>query len=321
MSNYKNLHKAKKEKNDEFYTLYEDIEKELIHYEKHFENKIVYCNCDNPIESNFVKYFINNFERLKLKKLIATCYQKNEANLFNNEIKKGLYLEYNGEKIKNVNELKIQELNSDGDFRSNECIELLKQADVIITNPPFSLFREFIDLLYKYDKKFLIIGNFNAVTYKNVFLKFKENKLIIGENKVINFLTKEKEIKKVFCLWFTNINYDKNYKFLKLNTMEYNLKYNKKIKNNPNAYKKYDNFDAIEVPSYTAIPSDYNGVMGVPINFLEFFNPEQFEILGLEKSVKYDCKELINNEWKGHIDACHINGKYFFARIFIKNKK
>jgi hypothetical protein len=297
----KSLHKAKKEKNDEFYTLYEDIEKEIYHYEKQLENKIIYCNCDNPRESTFVKYFINNFERLKLKKLIATCYQKNETNLFSKEIKKGLFLEYNGEKIKDINELEIKELKGDGDFRSHECIELLKQADVIITNPPFSLFIEFIDLLYKYDKKFLIIGNYVALIYVSVFQKFKENKIKLGVNIVQKFITKDK-IKKIESRWFTNLEHNKNYKILNLNTMAYNLLSNKKIKNNPNVYKKYDNYEAIEVPSYTAIPSDYNGIVGVPFCFLDYYNPEQFEIFDL-------------------IHDASINGKQLFKRIFIKLKQ
>jgi hypothetical protein len=299
----KNLHKAKKEKDDNFYTLYEDIAKELIHYEKHFENKVVYCNCDDPRESNFVRYFINNFQKLKLKKLIATCYQKN----YNNEIKKGLLLEYSGEKIKDLSELKIQELKGDGDFRSEECIEFLKKADIVVTNPPYSLFRQFIDILFKYNKFFLIVGSLNVVTYKNVFEKIKENKIIIGENTITHFLTNDKKLKHVTSWWLTNIHYNKNYKFLKLNTMSYNLKYNKNIKNNPNAYKKYDNFNAIEVPRYTAIPSDYDGAMGVPITFLEKYNPEQFEIIHFRKGD--DGKDL------------NINGKYLYCRIIIKHKK
>lgn len=328
------LNKAKKLKKDEFYTLYEDIEKEIFYYEKQLENKIIYCNCDNPRESNFVKFFINNFERLKLKKLIATCYQKNEANLFNNEIKKGLLLEYSGEKIKDISELEVKELNGDGDFRSLECVELLTQADVIITNPPFSLFREFIDLLYKHNKKFLIIGNLVALTYIIVCQKFKEKKIWLGasihsgdvEFKVPNSYNIEtknyrfdsegnKYVRVRGIRWFTNLKLNKNNKNLKLNTMEYNLKYNNKIKNNPFVYKKYDNYEAIEVPSYTAIPSDYNGIMGVPISFLDYYNPEQFEIISF---VQEQPDFLKNKEWNKNFDRPYIKGKRLYFRVFIR---
>src|SRR3989339_1150754 len=184
-SSNKNLHQASKAKKDEFYTQLSDIEKELGHYKKHFKGKVVFCNCDDPRVSNFFHYFSNNFENLGLKKLIATCYKNQNADLFSqNKVEKAIYLEYtgdkNGDKIPELNEIGIKELKGDGDFRSEECIELLKQADIVVTNPPFSLFREYVAQLMEYNKKFLIIGNQNNFTYKEIFKLLKENRVWAG---------------------------------------------------------------------------------------------------------------------------------------------
>jgi hypothetical protein len=234
--------------------------------------------------------------------------------LFNYNYKKGLYLEYSGEKIKDVNELKIQELNGDGDFRSPECIELLKQADIIVTNPPFSLFREYVEQLIKYNKKFLIMGNINAITYKEIFKLIKENKIWLGYNiykggiefrvpkdyllNVANCRVDENGNKfiKVIVRWFTNLHYEKKYKELILRKTY-----------NPKEFQTYDNYDAIEVSKISNIPKDYEGAMGVPITFLDKYNPEQFEIIRFRKG--YDGKDL------------SINGKYPYFRIIIKKKK
>ena len=273
MSNNSNLHRAKKAKNDEFYTQLSDIENELIHYQEHFNDKVVYCNCDDPTQSNFVKYFQINFDKLNLKKLIATGYKKNC---------RGLKLIYDS----NCKDANVEELEGDGDFRSEECVELLKQADIVVTNPAFSLFRQYVAQLVKYDKKFLIIGNINAITYKEIFPLIKANKIWIGYNfnKTMEFQLDEsyekwneirdgKKYGKVPAIaWFTNLDVKKRHEFLTL-TEKYD----------PAKYPKYDNYDAINVDKTVDIPKDYDGVMGVPITFLDKYNPEQFEIVQFRK--------------------------------------
>jgi hypothetical protein len=240
----KNLHAAKRNKNDEFYTQITDIEKELRHYKDYFKNKTVLCNCDDPRISNFFLYLSYNFEHLGLKKLIAVCYKNQEINLFSNHDKESaIYLEYNGDKngnkVPDIEEIGIKELKGDGDFRNKECIELLKQADIIITNPPFSLFREYLAQLIKYEKKFLIIGSYNAVTYKEVFPLIRDNKMWLGCNFVKEFLTPEGQIKKFGnIVWYTNLPHKKrNEELILFKTYEGNEK----------EYPKYDNYDAIEV--------------------------------------------------------------------------
>lgn len=296
----KNLNAAKASKKDEFYTQLADIEKEVKHYKPHFKGKTVLCNCDDPRESNFFHYFSYNFEQLGLKKLIATCYKNQNADLFTeNKSETAVYLEYYGDKdgnrVPDPEEIGINPLKGDGDFRSKECIKLLQQADIVVTNPPFSLFREYVAQLIEYEKQFLIIGHQNAIIYKEVFKFIKDNKLWLG---VDNYGTKwfgvkdhydittesRKKIengKKYFSMgsivWFTNIDNAKRHEDLILFK-----KYNEQ------EYPKYDNYDAIEVTKVAEIPKDFKGVMGVPITFLDKYNPEQFDIVGSNRGIDQD---------------------------------
>jgi len=287
-----NLVGAKRAKEDEFYTQLSDIERELKHYRKHFKGKVVYLNCDDPRVSNFFHYFSYNFEKLGLKKLIATCYKNQEMDLFSqNDSEHAIYLEYEGDKngsgVPDPEEIGIKPLEGDGDFRSAESIELLKQADIVVTNPPFSLFREYIAQLMKYEKKFLFVGNQNAITYKEVFQLIEENKVWLGANsgdmkfmvpdyyepRETRFWVDENGQKwrsMGNACWFTNLDFSKRHEELVLYK-----------KYDPAEYPTYDNYDAIEVSKVADIPMDYDGVMGVPLTFLSQHNPDQFEILGL----------------------------------------
>ena len=258
MAKNETLHKAKEAKNDEFYTQMADIQTELNHtgYQKAFIGKTIYCNCDDPEESNFWKYFKIRFKALKLKELISTHYEKEPD-------KSSYVLRYDGENVKR------EELAGNGDFRSEECIELLKTADVVVTNPPFSLFREYVAQLEEYKKKFIIIGNKNAITYKEFFPLIKENKVWIGYDNVKEFKKPDGTIQKFGNIgWYTNIDIDKRHENIEL-TARYN----------DEDYPEYDNYNAINVDRVNEIPRDYKGVMGVPITFLDKYNPEQFEIV------------------------------------------
>lgn len=298
----KYLHNAKSGKNDEFYTIFSDIERELKHYKKHFKNKIVFLNCDDPEESNFWKYFALNFEDLGLKKLISTHFGNG---------KPAYKLE------KNNRDIIKTPLKQNGDFRSLECIEILKEADIVVTNPPFSLFREFVAQLMEHNKKFLIIGNVNAITYKEIFKLIKENKVWLGINLgrgISGFIvpkhyelygteTKIDEngnriISPNNCLWLTNLDNLKRHEDINLT---------KRYKGNENLYLKYDNYEGINVNRTKDIPLDYSGAMGVPITFLHKFNPSQFEIIKFRKG--NDERDL------------SINGKCPYFRILIKNKR
>lgn len=268
------LNRAAKMKNDEFYTLLSDIEKELKHYKDQFRGKVIFCNCDDPRESNFVKYFSMNFEHLGLKKLIATHYK--ESTLFTREAP--YKLEYTGDKndnrIPDPDEF-VTEMIGTGDFRSKECVELLKEADMVVTNPPFSLFREYVAQLVEYNKKFLIIGNDNARTYIEIFKLIRENKVWSGYERVKEFKQQDGKIKKFGNVgWFTNLDVSKRHEFLTLYK-----------KFSPQEYPKYHNYDAIEVSKVSEIPINYGGAMGVPISFLDKYNPEQFEIIGSSKTL------------------------------------
>ncbi|MGI6373734.1 MAG: adenine-specific methyltransferase EcoRI family protein [Patescibacteria group bacterium] len=317
----KNLSKAKKAKNDEFYTQYIDIQKEVeayLEYDKNtFKGKVVYCNCDDPYESNFFRYFVLNFNRLGLKKLITTSYKPSpmadiQLELFGDnktlkqtrgqsDIPATRFIitevgDYDGDGEFNLKDIAKQlrdnkknewsPLKGKGDFRSEESIELLKQSDIIVTNPPFSLFREYVAQLVEYKKRFLIIGNKNAVTYKEIFPLIKDNKIWSGSSKWSSMyfvVPKKEELVSTPAIWFTNLDHGRRHEPLSLMTGAENLKYNSKLKKKLNGakdYQKYDNYDAIEVPFTDAIPSDYKGVMGVPISFLSKYNPEQFEVLG-----------------------------------------
>jgi hypothetical protein len=285
----KNLNAAKEAKKDEFYTQLEDINNELRHYREHFRGKTVLCNCDDPRVSNFFTYFAYNFEFLGLKRLITTCYKNQDMDLFSqNKSEQAIYLIYDGDKngnnIPDPEEIGIHPLKGDGDFRSRECIELLKQADIVVTNPPFSLFREYVAQLMKYEKKFLIIGHQNAIHYKEIFPLIKENKIWLGygfKGGAGHFISnyediatagdhREGMIRVSGVHWFTNLEIRKRHEDLIL------------YKNyTSEEYPHYENYDAIEVSKTADIPLDYNGAMGVPTTFLDKYNPDQFEIIGL----------------------------------------
>jgi hypothetical protein len=298
----RSLGAARATKQDEFYTQLSDIEKELRHYTKHFKGKTVLCNCDDPKVSNFFHFFSHNFEKLKLKKLIATCYKNCDADLFSkHEDTRGLYLEYDGDKdgnrIPDPAEVGIHTLKGDGDFRSTECVNLLKKADVIVTNPPFSLFREYVDQLIGNQKKFLIIGNQNAIGYKEVFDLIKSNKIWLGYTHPVAFVVPDHyEMRDVRswrdengtnwrslgnACWFTNLDIAKRHEELVL-YKTYSAK----------EYPHYKNYDAIEVSRYTDIPADYAGAMGVPVTFLDHYNPDQFEILGSSRTLARPMSEV-----------------------------
>lgn len=286
----KNLHQAKSNKKDEFYTQLSDIERELKYYKHHFKDKVVYCNCDDPRVSNFFHYFSYNFEKLGLKKLITTCYKNQNMDLFSqNDSEQAIYLEYTGDKngnnIPDPAEIGIKKLKGDGDFRSKECIKLLKQADIVVTNPPFSLFREYVSQLIEYDKKFVIVGHQNAIKYKEVFPLIKDNKIWLGygfkggaghfinesyEDYATATDRKEGMIRVSGVHWFTNLEINKRHEDLILYK-----------KYTPEEYPKFENFDAINVDVTKDIPMDYDGLMGVPITFMDKYNPDQFEIIGV----------------------------------------
>ena len=288
MSNNTNLRKAFEVKNDEFYTKLTDIEKELMHYKEMFAGKTIYCNCDNPTKSNFVKWFYRRFNILHLKRLIVTAYNKDGFGLYwdTDFSKVDIKTIYINDWIEND----VRYLSGNGDFRSDECIELLKQADIVITNPPFSLFREYVDLLISNKKDFLVVGSLNAVSYKDIFPYIKNNTIQIGfTSGSIFFDTPELDNKRVYILWYTNIEIDRQYDILKL-TKRYI----------PEEYPKYDNYDAINVDKTCDIPYDYDGKIGVPISFIEKYNPNQFDIIDQLRPV--------------------VNGVSKYQRIIIKNK-
>lgn len=289
-----NLAKAKKAKNDEFYTQYEDIEKEIMHYD--LRGMSIYSSCDDYRWSNFKRYFVDHFDDLGIKKYCCTNY----------DIGDGAWAyEYDG-KVE-----RITRLEGNGDFRSEECVAFLKEADIVVTNPPFSLFREYVAQLMEYEKKFIIIGNGNAIGWKEVFPYIKNNQLWLGMNWVKNFIQPDKTIKSFgnIC-WYTNIPHNKRNKPLDLYK-----------KYNPTDYPKYDNYDVIEVSKTAEIPMDYDGVMGVPITFLDKYCPEQFELLDINN--RYSVLDHFgkNEEIRiNHSHGCNINGKSTYSRIFIKRK-
>ena len=270
-----NLHKAKNAKNDEFYTQLTDVSKELMHYKQHFKDKIVFCNCDDPTWSAFWKYFHLNFEALGLKKLISTHYDKTEPTY---------KMAYTGGDDNDIEVGVKTPLEGNGDFRNQECLDLLDEADIVVTNPPFSLFREYVACLMEHKKKFLIIGNKNAITYKEFFPLIKEDKVWLGYASPSEFNTPDGITKKLNGLtrWFTNLDHKKRHEKLIL------------WKNyTSEEYPTYDNYDAINVDKVDQIPCDYDGVMGVPITYLDKHNPDQFEILGYTaKDMGVDCKKF-----------------------------
>ena len=393
-----NLTSAKRAKNDEFYTQYADIQKEMEAYLEYdpdvFRGKVVYCNCDDPYESNFFRYFVLNFKKLGLKQLITTSYKPSpiantQLELFGDEVppskRKARFKvtankfiinkvhdmdgdgEFNLQDVAKQLKAKKQNewmpLEGDGDFRSEECIALLKQADIVVTNPPFSLFREYVKQLVDYNKKFVIIGSKNAITYKEIFPLIKDNKMWVGTtsfNKDMLFIapsnadltqkpkTAIREVDGVTYLrspsvWFTNLDHGRRHQPLSLMTMDGNLKYSKhKEIKGKKKYDKYDNYDAIEVPFTDAIPSDYDGVMGVPISFLDKYCPEQFEILGTSDNGLVDdslkktpglTKQFVEDYYEAGGTGAYKEGNptagYYnngvatmaYKRLFIKHRK
>lgn len=353
------LSSAKAAKQDEFYTQLNDINNELKHYKAHFRDKVVLCNCDDPFESNFFKYFALNFKTLGLKKLICTSYEGSP--IAGRELPFEEYAGHkpNGKQARVVEIIEVPDLNADGatdlldvehllrhepntarrlngngiygggDFRSRECVEILKEADIVVTNPPFSLFREYVAQLFEHDKKFLIIGSKNATTYKEIFKLIKDNKMWLGvgfangnayfkipaENvrEFANGVYDEKTglVKFRNVGWFTNMDHKKRHEKIALFK-----------KYSPEAYPQYDNYDAIEVGKLVDIPEDYDGNMGVPITFIDKYNPKQFEIIGLAASAGYDPEVVGLEKDLSFKDARPlINGKNTYARIYIKRKR
>ncbi len=374
MAGNSNLHIANKNKKDEFYTQLEDIELELKHYRKYFAGKTVFCNCDDPYESNFFKYFAMNFNYLGLKKLVATCYigspvvgeQFEQLSIFDifpseeNTPKKFPYkieitevVDANGDGTVDLTDVEyllrnknnaLTLLTGDGDFRSPECIEILKQADIVVTNPPFSLFREFVAQLVEYSKQFIIIGNVNAITYKEIFPLIKENKLWLGYS--IHSGDREFRVPDDYPLNASGYRIDENgYKYIRVKGVRWftNLDIKKRHeeldlykKYTPEEYPKYDNYNAVEVSKTADIPEDYYGAMGVPITFLDKYNPEQFEILGMCENLdlyglktrvytSQECKdryfELFGKKGTYDLNASGvIDGKKVYQRILIRRK-
>ena len=351
MSKNKNLHDAKRAKQDEFYTQLEDVEKEMNAYLDYdpdvFKDKTILLPCDDPEWSNFTKFFASRFQDFGIKKLISTSHSPKsnmegqfydpEPTLFNDdqydEVKdyeRGKIFvldgtDENNDGRVNIEDFKWEYLQGDGDFRSDEIKALRDEADMVITNPPFSLFREFMTWLVEGDVEFAVIGNKNAVTYKEIFPLIKDNKMWLGLDKPKDFISPYKDVSvNGLCWWFTNLEHGRRHETLPLMTMDDNLRFNNRIMNNPNAYKTYDNYDAIEVPVTAGIPSDYDGVMGVPISFLDKYNPDQFKIVGSRRWGK--SQELLE-VYTGDVvppendKKTLIDGKETYDRIFIKHKK
>ena len=345
-----NLNQAKRNPKDEFYTQLGDIADELRHYKDHFRGKVVYCNCDDPRMSNFFKYFSLKFADLGLKKLITTCYKSQSRDLFSqHDTERAIMLEYNGfrdgDVLPRVEDIGIKGLDGDGDFRSPECIELLKQADIVVTNPPFSLFRKYVAQLMEYDKKFIIIGPKNAITYKDFFPLIKDGRLWIGMRQMsgsIFFEATQQTVDDILakhpkpggywkendgkikiaqpCAWFTNLDHKKRHEELILYR-----------RYTPDDYPHYDNYDAIEVGQTKNIPENWEGAMGVPITFLDKHNPDQFEILGITdrdnnsglKTKEYTVEDVPNPGDLNRRGAIRIGTeiKSTYARILIKARK
>ena len=370
----KNLKNARRSKKDEFYTQYIDIQKEIEKYLDYnpntFRKKIIYCNCDDPFESNFFRYFVLNFKRLGLKKLLTTSFKPSfvantQLELFSNnkippqakgrkKVTANKFIinevgDIDGDGEFNLKDVALQlkanknnewtPLNGDGDFRSEECIKLFKQADIIVTNPPFSLFRDYVNQIFNYKKKFLIIGNINCLTYRDIFQRIRKNEAWIGNGMgrwISGFIVPKtyelhgtearidedgnRIVATNNCLWLTNLDHGRRHQPLTLMTMAENIKFSKhKEIRGKKKYDKYDNYNAIEVPFTDAIPSDYKGIMGVPVTFLDKYNPKQFEILG-NSNVTGEREHLMNNV-KSASNCTYINGKPQYARILIRFKK
>ena len=335
MGGTKVLTEAKRAKKDEFYTQRVDIENELRHYRAHFADKVVLCNCDDPRQSEFFKYFAENFEKLKLKRLIATCYKSQDVDLFSQgQCERAICQIYEGDKNGNMvvddDEVGVRDLKGDGDFRSEECIEILKEADIVVTNPPFSLFREYLTQLMTFGKQFLIIGNVTAVTHSELFSYIRDNKIWMGisihsgdrkfgvpENYPLNASgcgideNGQRFIRVKGVRWFTNLDYPQRHERFPL-YKQYT----------PEEFPRYDNFDAINVDKTSDIPYDYDGMMGVPITFIDKYNPEQFELIGIGRGELGRAIGVKKNA-RGRTDLqLTINGKptWPFQRILISRR-
>ena len=335
-----NLTAARKAKNDEFYTRLEDIEDELRHYAKHFEGKTVLCDCDDPFESNFFKYFALNFNHLGLKRLVCTCYGGSpmaggefQPSLFADDADPitGRHRRAYKAVLTHVDDMTgdggigmedvrgildgegnaLSELHGDGvygagDFRSRECLDLLDEADIVVTNPPFSLFREYVKTLMDHGKKFAVIGNLNAVTYKEIFPLLRNDELWLGVTRPTKFTTNDgRTVALNNAYWYTNLDIDKRHEDLILY---------RRYKGHEDEYPKYDNYDAIEVSKVADIPEDYDGVMGVPITFLDKYNPQQFEIVGL---IAGNIRGLAGIPTSTGKDGPYLNGRLKYGRILI----
>jgi len=336
----RNLRAARAAKNDEFYTQRADIEAELFYYRKYLEGKTVYCNCDDPTASNFYAYFRDNFALLKLSKVIAATYRNQDHNarrmqtdLIAEEREKyatkkaerahqppppveprqAVCIEYTGGKTGRPRAMRGDGWYHGGDFRSRESIALLKQADIVCTNPPFSLFREFVAQLVEYKKDFLILGNANALKYQEIFPLFRTNKVWLGMSpRGMDFERPDGTLNSVNACWFTNLDHDKRHVDLR---KRLHRKYD------PAKYPKYDNYDAIEVGKVADIPLDYDGVMGVPITFMDKYNPEQFEIVGYSRMHRDGSLDHLKNpNWTGSFGDSFLNGKSLYARLLIRHK-
>jgi hypothetical protein len=326
----RSLHAAKATKQDEFYTQLSDIEKELVHYKRHFQNKTVLCNCDDPRVSNFFKYFLNNFEALKLRKLLTTCYQNDKPDLFSQQRSpRGIYFEYTGEqkgqRLPDPAKIKPRELKADGDFRSEECVKLLEQADIVVTNPPFSLFREYVTQLAESGKKFLCIGNHNAITYKEIFRLIKSNKVWLGYSHPVAFMVPDHYEMRANrswrdsdgnnwrslgnACWFTNLDIAKRHDELIL-VQKFDQK----------KFPSYDHYEAVDVSKVADIPRDFTGVMGVPITFLERHNPEQFEIVDANDIRRSDAVAAKAHGLIKDKDSA-VAGKPRYVRIPIRRRQ
>ena len=336
------LNRASKAKKDEFYTRLEDIERELWHYEDYFRGKTIFCNCDDPFESNFFKHFAMNFNRYGLRKLIATCYDGSpvaeDLAAMENGQRKAFKVELtsvsdvNGDGAIDLNDVEsllrsrktpVTCLEGNGDFRSEECLKLMEEADIVVTNPPFSLFREYVATLMEHNKKFIIIGNQNAITYKEVFPHIKNNEIWLGygfKRNCAHFINrfyadtatdldhKEGMIRVSGVMWFTNLDTKKRHDMIDL-WQHYS----------PEKFPHYDNYDAIEVGKAANIPMDYDGVMGVPITFMDKYNPEQFEIVGATESEGKGFSCGLWDESSGVAQAT-VNGQKKYKRIFIRRR-
>ncbi len=322
MAGNKTLRSANKTKDDEFYTQLSDVEKELKYYREYFKDKVIFCNCDDPIDSNFFKYFELNFYTLGIKRLIATHYDKEKPSymleIIRDDKEEGLITS------KDIIKTKLKQ---NGDFRSPECIELLKQADIVITNPPFSLLREYVEQLMEYKKDFIIIGNTNALTYQEIFRYIKDDKIRTGYTnfnvgmyfyvpdsyeKYHKIVDGRKMVRVSTSCWFTTLPVKKH----KENIILY--------KNyNPDVYPKFDNYNAINVNKVSDIPIDYDGMMGVPITFLDKYNPEQFKVVdALNRYALLDIQKTNENVRNKHSHTCNIDGKpTYFRVVIIKNQE